>query len=52
MTNPEVGKSSTSKQTLLKPEDEVVNCTLTLALSPTLMTIEDGVMVSVGPDCC
>jgi len=46
--NPDVGKSSTSKQTL--PEGEVASARLTLALSPTLMTTEDGVTVSVGPD--
>jgi len=51
VTNPEVGKSSTPKQTLPKPEDEVTSARLTLALPPTLMTIEDGVTVSVGPDC-
>ena len=46
--NPDVGKSSTPKQTL--PEGEVASARLTLALSPTLMTTEDGVTVSVGPD--
>ncbi len=50
VTNPEVGKFSTSKQTLmLRSEFERVR--FTLALSPTLIVIEGGVTVRVGSDC-
>ena len=49
VTNPELGKSSTPKQTL-KSEGEFESIRLTLALSPTLITTESGETLRIGPD--
>lgn len=49
--NPDVGKPSKRKQTLPKLTGKSDNDTLTTALSPTLMTTDEGSTVRIGPDC-
>ena len=48
--NPDVGKSSTPKQTLLELAGIFVNVTFTFALSPTLRTIDDGLTIRLGAE--
>ncbi|HMK82855.1 MAG TPA: hypothetical protein VK503_03995 [Candidatus Bathyarchaeia archaeon] len=49
--NPDVGNPSTSKQIFRVLRGNPVNVRLILALSPTLMTTDDGLAVRTGSDC-
>ena len=49
--NPEEGNPSTPKHTFSTSIIALRNVTLTLALSPTLTTTDDGSMVKVSSDC-
>jgi len=51
VTNPDVGNPSTSKQIFKLLTGGSVNVRLILALSPTLMTTDDGLAVRTGSDC-
>jgi hypothetical protein len=51
VTNPDVGNPSTSKQIFEVQTGGFANVRLILALSPTLMTTDDGLTVRTGSDC-